>query len=165
MKSPICTIIAGPNGAGKTTFALKYLPEAADCHYFVNADLIASGLSPLAPEREYIAASRLLLKEIHRFVKRRETFAFETTLAGKTYLKFIRDLLDDGWLVQLIYLWLPSVEMSRDRVAERVAHGGHDIPDEATSDGIHAAFRICSTNFRRCAVRPFAWTIPVLCRN
>jgi predicted ABC-type ATPase len=131
MSSPVCTIVAGPNGAGKTTFALTCLPEAADNRNFVNVDLIASGLAPLAPERELIAAGRLFLSEIRRFVEMRESFAFETTLSGKSYLKMIRELLANGWLVELIYLWLPSIEMSRDRVAERVAHGGHDIPEEA----------------------------------
>ncbi|MEO8498174.1 MAG: AAA family ATPase [Planctomycetota bacterium] len=131
MNAPVCTIIAGPNGAGKTTFALTYLPQAADCRNFVNADLIASGLSPLAPERELIAAGRLFLGEIRRFVDARASFAFETTLAGKSYLKLIRQLLADDWLVELMYLWLPSVEVSRQRVAERVAHGGHDIPSDA----------------------------------
>ncbi len=128
MRPPICTIIAGPNGAGKTTFALTYLPETADCRNFVNADLIAAGLSPLSPERERVAASRLFLSEIRQYINRREEFAFETTLSGKTYLKLIRELLADSWQVRLFYLWLPSVEMSLERVAERVAHGGHDIP-------------------------------------
>ena len=126
--NPVCTIIAGPNGAGKTTFALTYLPETAHCRNFVNADLIAAGLSPLSPERELVAASRLFLAEIRQYIKRREEFAFETTLSGRTYLKLIRELLADGWEVRLFYLWLPSVEMSIARVAERVAHGGHDIP-------------------------------------
>lgn len=126
--NPVCTIIAGPNGAGKTTFALTYLPETAHCRNFVNADLIAAGLSPLSPERERVAASRLFLAEIRQYIKRREEFAFETTLSGRTYLKLIRELLADGWEVRLFYLWLPSVEMSLARVAERVAHGGHDIP-------------------------------------
>lgn len=131
MSSPVCTIIAGPNGPGKTTFALTCLPEATHRRNFVNADLIASGLSPLAPERDLVTAGRLFLKEIHGFVQRRESFAFETTLSGKSYLKLIRRLLDEGWLVELVYLWLPSIEMSRARVAERVAHGGHDIPEQA----------------------------------
>lgn len=130
MSRPVCTIIAGPNGAGKTTFALSWLPEI-HCRNFVNADLIAAGLSPLAPERELIAASRLFLREIEHHIRRREDFAFETTLSGKTYLRLIRKLLDDGWRVDLYYLWLPSVEMSIERVAERVAHGGHDIPRES----------------------------------
>ena len=131
MSAPVCTIIAGPNGAGKTTFALSYLPEYAHCRNFVNADLIAAGLSPLSPEREWLAASRLFLREIEQYVTRREDFAFETTLSGKTYLRLIRQLLADGWRVDLYYLWLASVEMSVERVAERVSHGGHDIPREA----------------------------------
>lgn len=126
-----CTIIAGPNGAGKTTFAMSWLPEAAGCRNFVNADLIAAGLSPLSPEREWLAASRLFLREINQHIHRREDFAFETTLAGRTYLRLIRQLLADDWQVNLYYLWLPSIEMSIARVAERVAHGGHDIPRES----------------------------------
>lgn len=129
--SPTCWIIAGPNGAGKTTFAMQYLPQVANCRNFVNADAIAAGLSPLAPEQELRAASRLFLIEIERYIANRETFAFETTLAGRSYLKLIERLRKDGWAVKLLYLALPSVEMSRKRVAERVSHGGHDIPNEA----------------------------------
>ena len=125
---PTCWIIAGPNGAGKTTFALEYLPQVAQCSRFVNADLIAAGLSPLAPERELLAASRLFLAEIEARIKQREDFAFETTLAGRSYLKLVHRLHAEGWRIELIYLALPSVEMSRLRVAERVAHGGHHIP-------------------------------------
>lgn len=125
---PTCWIIAGPNGAGKTTFALEYLPQVAGCSHFINADLIAAGLSPLAPERELMAASRLFLREIEECIESREDFAFETTLAGRTYLRLVKRLRADGWRVELIYLALPSVEMSKLRVAERVAHGGHNIP-------------------------------------
>lgn len=125
---PTCWIIAGPNGAGKTTFALEYLPQVAQCSRFVNADLIAAGLSPLAPERELLAASRLFLGEIEACITQREDFAFETTLAGRSYLKLVRRLQTAGWRVELIYLALPSMEMSKLRVAERVAHGGHTIP-------------------------------------
>lgn len=131
MSVPVCTIIAGPNGAGKTTFALTWLPVARDCHNFVNADLIAAGLSPLAPSRELLAASRLFLREIKQYIRRREDFGFETTLAGKGYLQMIRRLLADGWQVDLYYLWLPTVELAIERVAERVAHGGHEIPRQA----------------------------------
>jgi predicted ABC-type ATPase len=129
--SPTCWIIAGPNGAGKTTFAMQYLPQFANCRNFVNADAIAAGLSPLAPERELLAASRLFLQEVERYISTRETFALETTLAGRSYLKLIQRLRKDGWAVKLIYLALASVEMSQQRVAERVSHGGHDIPQEA----------------------------------
>lgn len=128
---PTCWIIAGPNGAGKTTFAMDYLREVANCQLFINADLIAAGLSPLNPEREQLAASRLYLTEIERCVQAREDFAFETTLSGRGYLRLLDRLTDEGWRIELIYLALPSVELSRDRVAERVAHGGHNIPAEA----------------------------------
>ena len=126
--NPSCWIIAGPNGAGKTTFALEYLPRVAGCTHFINADLIAAGLSPLAPERVLPAASRLFLHEIEEHVDAGKDFAFETTLAGRSYLRLIQRLHTGGWRVELIYLALPSVEMSMLRVAERVAHGGHNIP-------------------------------------
>ena len=93
---PTCWIIAGPNGAGKTTFALTYLPEVAECLNFVNADLIASGMSPLAPERERVTAGRLFLKEIGRHIQARHDFGFETTLAGRGYVRLIRRLKDTG---------------------------------------------------------------------
>lgn len=129
-RQPVCWIIAGPNGAGKTTFALDYLPAVANCQQFINADLIAAGLSPLNPVREQIAAARLYVSEIERCVLTREDFAFETTLSGRSYLRLVERLNREGWRVELIYLALPSVELSRRRVAERVAHGGHDTPQE-----------------------------------
>jgi predicted ABC-type ATPase len=125
---PTCWIIAGPNGAGKTTFALEYLPTVANCRNFVNADLIAAGLSPLAPETELLAASRLFLREIENYIQIRQNFGLETTLSGRSYLKLIRQLRSEGWRVELIYLALPSIAMSRLRIVERVAHGGHNIP-------------------------------------
>lgn len=127
MKAPVCRIIAGPNGAGKTTFALRYLPEVAPGTTFVNADLIAAGLSPLAPERGLLTASRLFLRQIEQHVAERRDFAFETTLAGRGHRRLIRPLRAAGWRVELYYLALPSVELSGQRVAERVAHGGHSI--------------------------------------
>jgi predicted ABC-type ATPase len=128
-QAPVCRIIAGPNGAGKTTFALKYLPEVAAGTAFVNADLIAAGLSPLAPEQQLLAASRLFLQQIEQHVAEGRDFAFETTLSGRGYLRLVRRLKSAGWRVELLYLALPNVEMSRLRVAERVAHGGHSIAD------------------------------------
>ena len=125
----VCRIFAGPNGAGKTTFALAYLPQVAPGSGFVNADLIAAGLSPLAPEQRQVAASRLFLRQLREHVAERRDFAFETTLAGRGYLRLIRHLRADGWRVELLYLALPGVELSLQRVAERVAHGGHTIPE------------------------------------
>jgi predicted ABC-type ATPase len=125
---PTCWIIAGPNGAGKTTFALEYLPKAVSCFQYINADLIAAGISPLAPERELMTASRIFLHEMENCMQKSRDFAFETTLAGRTYLKWVKLLRSSGWQVELIYLALPSVEMSKARVSERVRHGGHNIP-------------------------------------
>jgi len=127
-QTPICRIIAGPNGAGKTTFALTYLRQFPEAQSFVNADLIAAGLSPLAPQHQLLAASRLMLKEIDNHIQARRSFAFETTLSGRGYLQLIRRLRSSGWRVELVYLALPSVELSILRVAERVAHGGHHVP-------------------------------------
>lgn len=124
---PVCRIIAGPNGAGKTTFALKYLPQVAPGTAFVNADLIAAGLSPLAPGKQLVTASRLFLQQIEHHVAEGRDFAFETTLSGRRDQRFIRRLRSAAWRVELVYLALPSVELSRLRVAERVAHGGHSI--------------------------------------
>ena len=128
---PTCWIIAGPNGAGKTTFALEYLPKVVDCYHYINADLIASGISPLAPERELLAASRIFLAELETCIEKEEDFAFETTLSGRSYLKLIKHLQASGWHIELIYLALPTIEMSKARVAERVKHGGHNIPINA----------------------------------
>lgn len=133
---PICWMIAGVNGAGKTTFALEYLSKTADCQHFINADLIAAGLSPLAPERELLTASRIFLKEIDNRIARRENFAFETTLSDRGYLQLIERLRDGHWQVNLLYLALPSVEMSVNRVTERIANGGYSIPVNA----IHRRF-------------------------
>lgn len=125
---PTCWIIAGPNGAGKTTFALRYLPEVAGCRHFVNADLIAAGMAPLAQETERVAAGRIFLREIERHIEARRDFGFETTLAGRGYLRLIQRLKAADWRVELIYLALPGPAIAKARVAERVVHGGHDIP-------------------------------------
>lgn len=127
---PVCTVIAGPNGAGKTTFALVYLQEVAKAENFINADLIAARLSPNDPNQQWMKASRILLAEGREYVRRRESFAFETTLAGRSYLRMTRQLVKAGWEVNLIYLWLPNVDISRERVAERVEHGGHHVPEK-----------------------------------
>lgn len=128
MAQPTCYIIAGPNGAGKTTFALNFLPDFAHCRHFINADMIASGLSPFAPELIKVQAGRLFLKEMKHFIHQQESFGFETTLSGKSYLRLIQRLKQSGWRIELYYLWLPSIEFSAMRVEERVKHGGHNIP-------------------------------------
>lgn len=130
LTQPTCYVIAGPNGAGKTTFAMKYLPAVADCHNFINADMIAGGLSPLDPDRVQFVAGKLFLKEIHKQIAGRNDFAFETTLSGRSYLHLIKNLHKAGWQVILFYLWIPSALFSIERVKERVQQGGHNIPED-----------------------------------
>lgn len=127
---PNIYIIAGPNGAGKTTFANRFLPNFVQCREFLNADLIAAGLSPYAPESQAIRASQLLLERIHTLVQQEQNFSFETTLAGKSYRQSIPRWLKLGYRVVLFFLWLPSAEMAVERVANRVREGGHRIPDD-----------------------------------
>ena len=122
-------IIAGPNGAGKTTFAREFLPNEAGCPVFVNADLIAAGLAPFAPESAAIQAGRLMLQELRRHFAARESFAFETTLSGRGYLRLIDQWQAAGYRVKLIFLQLDSAEEAIARVAQRVKQGGHDIPE------------------------------------
>jgi len=122
-------IIAGPNGAGKTTFARSFLPQEANCLRFINADLIAAGLSPFAPEIEAVKAGRLMLEEIADCVRHGESFAFETTLSGLGYRRHIDQWRTLGYHVSLYFLALPKVEAAIERVAERVRQGGHDIPE------------------------------------
>ena len=122
-------IIAGPNGAGKTTFAGEFLPQEANCPLFINADLIAAGLSPFAPEVAAFKAGRLMLQEIHEHVRRGDSFAFETTLSGRGYARLIPDWLASGYKVKLIFLRLFSPELAITRVRQRVLDGGHNVPE------------------------------------
>ncbi|MCE9555823.1 MAG: zeta toxin family protein [Planctomycetes bacterium] len=123
-------IIAGPNGAGKTTFAKEFLPHEADCPTFINADLIAASLSPTAPESVAIPAGRMMLDEIDRRVESCETFAFETTLSGRSYARRIPSWREVGYHVKLIFLSLPDAELAIARVARRVIEKGHNIPPD-----------------------------------
>jgi predicted ABC-type ATPase len=123
-------IIAGPNGAGKTTFAREFLPNEASCPIFVDADLIAAGLSPFDPDLAARRAGRLMIEEIRLHVERRESFAFETTLAGRLYARLIPNWRADGYQVHLVFLHLDSPELAIERVAVRVAQGGHNVPED-----------------------------------
>lgn len=123
-------IIAGPNGAGKTTFAKEFLPNEANCPEFINADLIAAGLSPFRPEAAAVRAGRLMLAEMDERVRQRRSFAFETTLSGHVYARKITKWHSQGYHVKLIFLSLPSVDIAIARVAVRVAQGGHNVPEE-----------------------------------
>jgi predicted ABC-type ATPase len=126
--SPRCIIIAGPNGAGKTTFAHEFLPHDVGIMHFVNADLIASGLSPLRPELAAIAAARLFLVELNRLASLWVDFAFETTLSGLGYLKHLRRWKTAGYNIQIVFLQLASPRLALRRIAERVKQGGHNVP-------------------------------------
>ncbi len=122
-------VIAGPNGAGKTTFAEAFLPDFVQCREFLNADLIAAGLAPFAPETQDFRAGRLLLTRIREFVAAGRNFAFETTLSGKTYFRMLRGMKERGYLIVLFFLWLPSADMAVKRVRYRVQQGGHNVPE------------------------------------
>ncbi len=123
-------IIAGPNGAGKTTFAREFLPHEASCPVFVNADLIAAGLAPFAPDSVALHAGRVMLQELERRAAARQSFAFETTLSGKTYLRHMARWQAAGYRVKLIFLKLASADEAIARVRQRVLQGGHNIPDD-----------------------------------
>lgn len=123
-------IIAGPNGAGKTTFAKEFLPTEGYCTNFINADLIAAGLAPFDPERAAFRAGRLMLEEIYRNVRKRENFAFETTLSGRGYAGYIPNWQAIGYIVKLIFLRVHSPEIAVARVQQRVREGGHNIPEQ-----------------------------------
>lgn len=136
-------IIAGPNGAGKTTFAREYLLKELGIERFVNADLIAAGLSPFNPDLAQLAAGRIMLQEIDNFVKLRKNFAFESTLAGLAYARRIRQWRKIGYHVSITFLSLPSSAVAIQRVKNRVNQGGHDIPE----DVIKRRFLSGLTNF------------------
>ena len=134
-------IIAGPNGAGKTTFAREYLMKEGHCPDFVNVDLIAAGLSPFDPDRAAIQAGRIMLAEIQRRVRKRESFAFETTLSGHGYARMIQGWRTDGYRVRLIFLSLPDAEMAISRVATRVEQGGHNVSSAVVRRPFEAGLR------------------------
>ena len=121
-------VIAGPNGSGKTTFAIKFLPEYVKCPNFINADLIAQGLSPFSPGAAAIKAGKLVLEQIHQFAGQGVDFAFETTLSGKLYLNLFESLKKKGYRIHLFFLWIPNTDLAVSRIKNRVARGGHDVP-------------------------------------
>jgi predicted ABC-type ATPase len=126
---PKAYIIAGPNGAGKTTFARKFLPSYAQCRNFINADLIAQGMSPFAPEAAAFRAGRLVLDEIDEQVRRKADFGFETTLSGRGYLNLIHRLRTCGYEIHIYFLWLPALDLALSRIRDRVLKGGHNVPE------------------------------------
>ncbi len=127
---PNLYIIGGCNGAGKTTASFTVLPEVLNCREFVNADEIAKGLSPLQPDAVSFEAGRIMLTRIKELIKQQIDFAFETTLSTKTYALLVKQAQRAGYSVILIFLWLESIELAKERVLNRVKSGGHNIPTE-----------------------------------
>ena len=130
-------IIAGCNGAGKTTASFTILPEVLDCKEFINADEIAKGLSPFQPESVAMQAGRIMLARMDELLQKGETFAFETTLATKSYKQKIEWAQANGYEVTLLFFWLDSPNMAKKRVAQRVAEGGHSIPSQTIERRYH----------------------------
>lgn len=140
---PSVVILAGPNGAGKSTAAPELLQGELAVNEFVNADVIARGLSAFDPDRAAIAAGRVMLARLDELGRLRETFAFETTLASRSFVPWRRDLRGSGYAVHLFFLWLSSPELAIQRVAYRVRSGGHDVP----ADTIRRRYRGGLRNF------------------
>jgi len=141
-------IMARPNGAGKTTFAREFLPLEAARPVFVNADLIAAGLSPFQPEVAAFGAGRIMLQEIGNHVARGNSFAFETTLSGLTYARMIPEWQAAGYRVKLIFLSLTNEDEAIARVAMRVRQGGHSIPPDVIRRRFVSGLRNFQTTYR-----------------
>lgn len=138
---PSIVILAGPNGAGKSTIAPALLQGALAVDEFVNADVIARGLSAFDPESVAIAAARVMLTRLHELAEQRVSFAFETTLASRTFAPWLRDLRAAGYEIELLFLWLPSADFAVERVADRVRAGGHNVPAETVRRRYRAGLR------------------------
>ncbi len=140
---PSVVILAGPNGAGKSTAAPELLQGELAVTEFVNADVIARGLSAFDPDRAALAAGRVMLARLDELARQRESFAFETTLASRSFAPWLRDLRASGYAVHLFFLWLSSPDLAVQRVADRVRSGGHDVP----ADTIRRRYRAGVRNF------------------
>lgn len=127
--APRIVVIAGPNGAGKTSAAPELLRDAGGVDVFVNADAIAAGLAGFAPQLAAIEAGRVMLRRLRSLIDAGSDFAFETTLSGKSLSSLLADAVDRGYEIELMYIWLASVDLSAERVRQRVAEGGHSIPE------------------------------------
>lgn len=140
-KPPVVVVLAGPNGAGKSTTAPTLLKGALGVTEFVNPDVIAQGLSAFAPERTAMPAGRIMLRRIHELAGRRENFAFETTLASRSFAPWLAQLRARGYRVHFLFLWLPSADMAVARVKDRVRLGGHNVPEDQVRRRYQAGLR------------------------
>ena len=139
--NPSVIVLAGPNGAGKTTTAPTLLRETLGVVEFVNADTIAHGLAAFSPELVALEAGAIMFDRLRELGEQRRSFAFETTLAGRSLAPWLAELIKIGYEFHLVFLWLPSVEFALDRVADRVRMGGHNVPAETVQRRYHAGLR------------------------
>jgi len=150
---PVVVVVAGPNGAGKSTTAPALLQGVLGVTEFVNADAIAGGLSAFNTEGAALAAGRVMLTRLKTLARGRSSFAFETTLASRSFAPWLTELKANGYAVHIVFMWLPSAELALQRVADRVAFGGHDVP-AAT---VRRRYRVGLRNFFE-LYRPLAST-------
>lgn len=142
-RQPTVAVLAGINGAGKTTASMEILHHFLRIPIFVNADTIARGLNAFDVDSQAANAGRVMLDHLHRLADQRKSFAFETTLSGRAYANWLASLRVSGYQVQLFYFWLESADVAVNRVAERVAAGGHNVPTET----IRRRYRLSVQNF------------------
>lgn len=145
---PALFIVAGPNGAGKTTYVRRFLPQEMRCWEFVNADLIAAGLSPFRPSSAELEAGRIMVQRLKRLSAERADFAFETTLSSFGYVPLLEEMRAAGYRIRLDFLWVPDLEITRRRVRSRVAKGGHDIPDDVQQRRFGKGIRLLAEHYR-----------------
>jgi predicted ABC-type ATPase len=145
---PNLFIVAGPNGAGKTTYVRDFLRQETQCREFVNADLIAAGLSPFNSDEAAFEAGRIMLKRLRNLAAARADFSFETTLSGYGYVSFLEDLRAAGYRIRLDFLWVPELDITRARVRQRVTKGGHDIPDDVQRRRFRLGIRNLARHYR-----------------
>ena len=128
MSDPRLYILAGSNGAGKTTFATQFLPRYAGTVEFINADLIARGISPFDPDPAAMTAGRIALARFDELARNKQSFAIETTLSGRVYAQRIALLQQAGYQIHLFFLWIPNTSLALRRIRQRVRQGGHNVP-------------------------------------
>ena len=145
---PNLFIIAGPNGAGKTTYAQRFLLPEMRCQEFVNADLIAAGVSPFAPAQAALEAGRIMIRRLRQLLAERKDFAFETTLSGYGYMPLLDAARAARYRIRLDFLWLASLDVARERIRQRVRKGGHDIPDDVQLRRFGKGLRMLIEHYR-----------------